>query len=380
MNKKYLAFFFTAIVLLNQDLFAASHKAVDCQSILPENPIENQQCPEAYNRSASILVSDRHSWLNHLFIDLSYTYWYAGEDGLSFGRNGYFVTGDDPFFTSKTTLLSQPFQWQSGFKIGAGWRKNDWVLAGEYTWVRNSTSQNSPAPSVDSDIGSGVWLIAPWFLQLADDGGGLSGIQVASKWHLAMDIADLMLSRPYYQGRHLTIIPAGGLRAAWIRQKMNVTLIETPGSVTPYPAQPIHSSSGSHSWAIGPKLGTKAHVLLGLGFRFEGDIAASLLFTEYTKIFHKEEGAAVDAFPSSIYALEKNRTALRPVFECGLGVGWGSYLYSNKYYIDFSADYDFMYWWNQNMMREFLNNLWREIPANGDLYLHGLTLSGRFDF
>lgn len=367
-------------ILFNSSLLGASCKTSNQQYLTPP-PVQKQQClASAAAPSASISVDDQYSWQNHLFIDIAYTYWYAGEEGLSLGRSGDFLIGDDPLFNSTTTLLSQPFHYQSGFEVGAGWRKNDWILGGKYIWVRNNTSQHSLAPEPSPSFGTGVWLIAPWFLQVASDGGSLSGTEITSDWHLAMDIADLTLGNLCIQQDHLAVTATGGLRAAWIRQNMNIALTETPGILIPLPPQPIHSTNSSHSWSIGPKFKTEARGLLGFGFRVEANIATSLLLTTYTKIFHREDGAMLGAVPENIYVKETNRTALRPVVECGLGLGWEKNLCSNKYHVDFSADYNFMYWWNQNMMRELLNNLWGKVPANGDLYLHGLTVSGRFDF
>jgi hypothetical protein len=66
--------------------------------------------------------------------------------------------------------------------------------------------------------------------------------------------------------------------------------------------------------------------------------------------------------------------------EMGVGLGWGSYLYCQKYYIDFSARYDFALLWEQNVMRSFASSLAGRADDIGDLSLHGLTLTGRFDF
>ena len=375
---------FAAIMLLNGSLFAITNQKVNnsnsSECVLPENPIEKKQCSAAYNLPAAIQVSNQTDGYGGLFFDASYTYWYAGEEGLELGRSGDFLVEDDPFFNAKNRILSQPFKYESGFKVGAGWIKNDWVLSGEYTWVRNDTSKHSSAPTIDPALGTGVWVIAPWFLQVGGDGGSLSGTELVSKWHLGMDIADLTLSRPYYQGRHLTITPFGGLRAAWIRQKLDIALTEVLGLFPSLPSQPIHSFNRSNSWSIGPRFGIEAHFLLGHGLRIEGKLASSLLFTEYTKIFHKEDAATVDAFPPSIAASIHNKTVLRAVLESGLGVGWGSYLCSNRYHIDFSADYDFSLWWNQNMIRKMMSTLWNAAPVSGDLYLQGLTLTARFSF
>jgi hypothetical protein len=370
-----------ALTLFSFSLYPASQCIPSCEELLPENPIQNQQCPAAYNLPASIRVCHPCGWADGFFIEASYLYWFAGEDGLELGWNGIYFPADTPPFNVKTQILSQPFEYQSGFEIGAGLRNNDWVLSGTYTWIRNSTAQNSTAPLDESGLGGlGVWIVAPWFLQLAPDGGSLFGAQVQSNWCLRMDLADLSLSRPYYQGRTLTLLPYGGLRAAWIRQKMDVSLLLPAGLDTATPSTPIHSSTHSQCWAIGPRFGTEAHALLGSGFRLEGNLALSVLFTEYTKVYHSEDPAATNFIFPIPSIQRRNQTALRPVLETGLGLGWGGYCCSNRAHFDFSADYDFSLWWNQNVMRQLVNSIWNETPANGDLYLHGLTLTGRFDF
>ncbi|MGE5196785.1 MAG: hypothetical protein ACM3JI_05590 [Anaerolineae bacterium] len=48
--------------------------------------------------------------------------------------------------------------------------------------------------------------------------------------------------------------------------------------------------------------------------------------------------------------------------------------------IDFSARYDSMYLWDQNVMRKFVTELQNRVDYVGALQLHSLTLTGRFDF
>jgi hypothetical protein len=332
---------------------------------------------------AIVLSSASHVFAdvsNEFSIHAAYTYWLAGEEGLGLGRNGNFLEGDDPFFTPTTSYLSQPFEYESGFKVGASWERNNWGLAGDYTWVHNKSSLYSSAPFIDPDLGTGVWLIAPWFSQIAQDGGSLSSTQVGSEWQLKMDIADLALSYRHLLSSHLIFHPYGGLRAAWIRQTLDINIIEPTGLFFSLPPQPIDSFTCSNSWSIGPRFGSKIHAVLGYGIRIEGNLALSLLFTNYTKVFHSEDAPATDTFPGPLYAELKNQHTLRPVLETGLGIGWNGLFNSNRLQVDLSATYDFMLWWNQNMMREFVNSIWNQSPVNGDLYLHGLTVTGRFSF
>jgi len=318
--------------------------------------------------------------IDGIFFDASYTYWCASEDGLTLGRAGNFLLGDDPFLLSSNELLEQSFKYRSGFKVGTGWRNDIWILSAEYTWVRNTTSQTVNSPLLNPLIGNGVWLVAPWFLHRASDGGSLSGTTVNSKWCLSMDLADLTLKRNFYPGDHLKVTPFGGLRSAFIRQKFNITLTETQGIFSTLAEQPIHSFNSSNSWSIGPRFGSEAVVFFEKGFGINGQLAFDLLYTRYTKVFHKEEEPSSQVYPrGNIFATMGYQSTLRPVVECALGVKWEKSLSSGGY-LSLLANYDFMVWWDQNMMRQMLNQMWNETSVNGNLYLHGVTVSGTFGF
>ena len=351
-------------------------------------------CP-AYNAPAAIDVNHKNwkccvSNVNS-FIDLSFTYWYAGEEGLSIATTGVLSSGTS-YFAQNTATLLQTFDYKPGFKVGLGIvGENEWVLHAEYTYFRgtNNTSSGAPLSATVNTAGAAApltgtssWLVDDWFLQGTTAGQALSGSSVSSSWHLAMDLVDVMFSRPFYQGRKIIASPYGGLRAAFIRQNMTVNLTESSGIVSgALPPQPISSNNSSHSWAIGPKAGCEGQCLLPMGFRFNGDFGASLLYTRYTTLNHSETAASKSFNAGPYTASITNYGALRPAVELGLGIGWGKYLCNKEYHMDFSADYDFMYFWAQNMMRYLIDRtLTGTSPSSTDLFLHGLTITGRFDF
>lgn len=363
-----------------------------CECLWPGEPMVKFQCPAAYNIPANYDLADRcdrWGWVTGFYIDVSYTYWMAEQEGMSIASNGIFDATATPVadivvFANETFELFQPTQFQSGFKIGAGWRWEDWDLSGEYTYVRNTTQLGTtlaPAASPAS-LGTGVWFVNPWFQQISVPGGqSLAGTAIASKWHLGVDIADFSLSRPYYQGPRVIVTPFGGIRAMWLRQTMEVDLTQITGDETSLPAQPLVSTNESDSWALGPRMGSEAWWLLPwYGLRLQGNFAASILFTRYTDLTHSEPAASTTFPVTTVNESYGEYNTVRPVLECGLGLGWGSYLFCHKYHLDLSADYDFTYLWNQNMMRTMLSDFWDGIPANYDLHLHGLTVKARFDF
>jgi hypothetical protein len=166
-----------------------------------------------------------------------------------------------------------------------------------------------------------------------------------------------------------------------MRQQVVVKVVETPG----YPVDGILSTIKSHnysnSWALGPKAGFAGNWLLDGGFRFEGNLEGSLLFTQYTSVKHSEEaGSTAYNVGPYTYSLS-NINTIRPSVECGLGLGWGTYFMDNDFHVDLAVDYDFLFFWSQNMIREMVSNL---VAGTGyaapSLYLHGLTFTSRFDF
>lgn len=326
------------------------------------------------------------------FVDASFIYWYAGEEGLRIAASGVLSSGTE-YFAQNTKTLFQSFDYKPGFKVGAGIiGRHDWMLHGEYTWFRGKNKTNSGAPLSGTKLTSGiatttaangtaVWVVDDWFLQ-GTPTQALAGPSVSSSWSLRMDLIDAVVSRPFYKRFCVTATPFWGLRAALIRQSMTVSLTESTGLFSgALPHQPIHSRNHSNSWAIGPRFGCEGQWLVGSGFRFEGDCALNLLYTRYTSIKHSEDLASTTFNPGPYTASYTNYSCLRPELDLGIGLGWGKHFCNENYRIDFSADYDFMIFWSQNMMRRLLDDtLTGTSPSSSDLFLHGLTVTGRFDF
>jgi hypothetical protein len=254
--------------------------------------------------------------------------------------------------------------WTPGFKVGLActMETDGWVGSAEYTWVRSSTSVSGSNTTGNASLDYTISSLIPTFT--------VSGVtRFSSDWKMHLDQIDLLFSRPKYQGTRVAVSPFAGLRALWIRQRqtLNFTLDGISNPLT----------SKSQMWSIGPAAGISSHWLLGKGFRLEGSGAASLLYARYTDIsFHFTE---LTNLPNQ--GKLTNVNAIRPTAECGIGIGWSSYLSNQNYLLDFSARYDFKYFWSQNMER-WLTSTLGGYQGNevGALMLHGLTLSSGIDF
>ena len=208
----------------------------------------------------------------------------------------------------------------------------------------------------------------------------MSATHISSSWKLKIDLFDLTAGRPYYLSKIVTISPFGGVRAAWIRQNLHIqATVPAAASSAPLIPQPINSCNYSNSWGLGPVFGLDGHCLLGLGFRLEADGGISILFTQYPTLSHTENFATGETYPR-LALVSKNYNCIRPMANLGLGLGWGRYLNDNKYHLDFAADYDFNVFWNQNMLQKIAAESIIRPTTFNNLYLHGLTITGRFDF
>jgi hypothetical protein len=324
--------------------------------------------PAAYNAPARIDVNK--SW--DIFFTCSFIYWHADQEGMDIAFPTNATTGP---YSVNTHVLQQPFEYKPGFKVGMGvdFDYDNWIGNLEYSWFRSTTATGWKAAPPDSRGTTYLWALSDWYYYGATNA---YATDLYSKWNLKMDLLDATLSRPFYQGTKLTILPFGGLRAAWMRQmlhiKANEYLIAAPN--------PIVSKTLSNSWALGPRVGCQCHWLLGWGFRFEGDVAGSLLYTRYTTLAHREDDPA--AAGTILYSADSNDSSvLRPMGDMEIGLGYGTYLNRQTYHFDLLATYDFNVMWGQNMMRELVNAfVFGETSEAGDLHLHGLTITARLDF
>jgi len=142
------------------------------------------------------------------------------------------------------------------------------------------------------------------------------------------------------------------------------------------------------SWAIGPKFGINMSWFFFKNFMILAKGAVDIMFAS-NKIsgVHVLTGAA-NISPILNPNLSKHKKyILRDVENFSLGLGWGSYFRSNRYNFNLAVSYEIQRYSNTNYMAaydetfgstQFLDFTKQINP--GDLFLHGITVTSRFDF
>ena len=355
-------------------------------------PGQSGYVPAAYNYPAALRAPNQ-DW--DVYITADFIWWKPHQDNMfsgiatnqatpanvTSGFSGDLALNNDIAFTTKPG-------YKPGFKVGLGWNTgswDNWTVYGQYTWYHTGNGKDEADDCGDCGCAEQVALppscACPGFLYA-------SGVE--SKWKIDLDIADLTVGRPGYQGKRLIVNPFFGLRATWLKQHWNVDY--STGLDADNVAQGAYfTKSNWSSWRLGPRLGVDGSWLLGCGFRFIGNASASLLYTRYTKLNYSSSipnyvtensddgGEAALANPTS-WKTYKNYGTVRPNFEIDAGFGWGTYI-GDEFHLDFAATYDFNVFWNENMGASAANWAVSSVDAApGNLYLHGLTIKARFDF
>ncbi len=324
-----------------------------CQVCSPGDQCLPAQCCPSFNLPARIELTC--NW--DLAVSGSFIYWLPFQEQMEIGAS------TTPFdaFTPGAVVAFQNFQFKPGFKAGIEFSSNydSWNFGAEYTWFFGKFSDSFSAPA-----GFNAWSIDDWFI-----GGNTftnSGQSLSSKWKLHFNLWDVYVTRPFYEGRCLTILPFTGIRAITINQKLS-----TSSSLA-------FLKSKSKEWMLGPDAGVQANWLLGGGFRFEGIADASLMYSRFTTVSITNNFDTSTTFPGS--STLTNFGLVSPVFKMAMGFGWGSYFSCNNYHFDLSATYDFMYIFNQNMLRYYARASFDAAGPIGALSFQGLTATARFDF
>lgn len=324
--------------------------------------VTKDQMSSGYNAPARYVVGE--DW--NFYLSGSFIFWQPVERGLDFAMTS--PAAGEIKYTKKTLN----FKFKPGFKVAMGLafdKHDDWIWATEYTWLNCKNKRTLNAPT-------GGHLLTIWEYNVEEFGSAYADWAHA-KWRLNYNMFDTNFSRPFYQGTMLTVKPHAGLRGGWINQKYHVSYMQDDSTSVMKP------HARQKTWLVGPRIGLSSDWLLGAGFSFFANGAASILYQDFRTHFYRTSYAETPANISHVY---EKMACFTPNFELGLGFGWGSYFCDNGCHFDLRVGYDFQVYLQENAMRPlkdyFLDGATYEyVDGNmGNLMLQGLTVTLRFDF
>jgi hypothetical protein len=281
----------------------------------------------------------------NLFFIGEYLYWLASEDGLYYAQSGLINSGNVSFDGKLERVHPE---WESGFRIGAGFtfpKEGYDVIA---YWTRLETDADSSAK------GSLLPLWAQPDFPTITAASSASG-----KWNLSLNVADLEWGRSSWFGGHFSLRPFFGLRGTWIDQSLhNRTFYAT----TPTIMGNQHAKSNFHG--AGLRAGADSRFELPHGFLVYGLASGSLLYGQFNGHLHiKEDQFTIaqsrDHFWKGVSSLQ-----------LALGTGWETHFAKDHLHIELHLGWEQNLWFSVNQMNHFLNHL-----STGAFFKESSTLS-----
>lgn len=354
--------------LIALSMIAAFSLSAQCQSLETNAPL-------AMGLATANLQMSR-CW--DLYSEVTFTFWQPLQKNMEVAmiNDTTPVPGVSSLsFNADTLQMSSNFK--PGFIVALGLvtDHDDWDARLQYTWFRSSQSASK---SLDP---AGAFYLMPIVAAQTPALISLGTFtSVHSQWHINMDLADLEIGRNTYFGSKLALRPFAALRASWIRQKFETDFVDLlPGQNTF-----LNNFGRSHCWGLGPRIGLNTNWMLGKGASIYGNAGGDILYTQYTSLFNKSDSTNFVTDVQSFSGFRQNNLgSLRAHIDLELGIAWGSYFACNTWHIDLAAGYIFQAFFDQNMLRNFLEfgpPQAYSVSPTGDLYLQGLTASVRLDY
>ena len=348
---------------------------------------EESKLSPAYNAPAAIAVT--HKMKKNFepltqFAGVSVTYWRLSEDGLDFASNGV-LNNLTLYRSQETSSYASSFSYEPGFRVFLGAINDDeWKGQVRYTYAHTNKSTKPTLPANQTATigvatplaGTSVFVVDNWFMQSSPGlNQRIAATDIKSSWTLDLNLVDITVGRPYYQGPCLIVSPFGGLQAAFINQQFGVTLNQPTTQFT-NPVLTITSTNKSESWGIGPMLGVQGQYYPMENFSFQSAGTFSLLATNFNSVTHSEDRASTN-FPQGPYRTSyASDLALCPNASLDLGIGWSKYVCGGANHIDLSFVYEAAIYWEQNRMRKMLNLTTTGNSTSAlNLFTQGLTVT-----
>lgn len=327
-------------------------------------PASNTCYPAVTNAQANIIMDNAVDFTGQV----SFLYWYVAQDNMNVGTK-YGSSNGSVLYRSVTP----EFTFQPGFKLGLAMdtKHDEWKIFANYTYMHQSTTNKTNGYSVIAINGD---------CNILD-----------TTWKMNMDMIDVGLNRAFYESKRITVSPVAAFRTLLIRENLrlertfsNQYPLQAGVKNGPHVSYPLTFNSKFYSWGVGPAVGANLNLLFDHGFRFEGKASGAICYTRYSDVkvhSYNYNSYESDALEEPIFSESKvslpNFSAIRPMVEFGMGLGWGTYTAARDYYLDLSLRYDFNVFFSQNQL--ILDETSASV-SYGDLYMQGLTVTGRIDF
>ncbi len=339
---------------------------VQSQQVLDDrlNAIENEL---AAKRKVSPTVTQK----NDFFFTGEYLLWHANESGLAYGVKVGTAA------TDIGTVQNIRFDWDSGFRVGVGYRipHDKWEITANWT---RFTTDASGHTSASSSV-----LFPEWATEISSGAPGAIS-SMSGKWNMRLNILDGEMGRYFMVTRWLALKPHFGIRGAWIKQTYKTNL---DGGFAALPALTAvitdHLKIKNDFKGVGLRGGLDSEWTLYERLSIYGNAAYSLIYGNFSLNQHEQRQLAGAAVLSTVNNVHNSFQQIVSIGELAIGLRWDHTFCNEWVALRLQAGWEFNAYFGQNQFAHFGTGMASPlsfVANNDDLTIQGFVLSARLDF
>jgi hypothetical protein len=302
------------------------------------------------------------------FLTADFIWWRPQQDGLEYAFNG---TSDGSVDADKGRLHRPHFEYQPGFKVGAGlkFRHDGWDIFAQYTWLRSDEDDSRSSVHSDADGDSNVQSN----IFIPDSLGGLETFwadEAKANWSLHFNVLDLELGRNFWISKWLTLRPFVGMKFSWNDQKYNV---EYEGAeFEEFNPSNVKLHMKLDQTSVGLRTGLNTNWYMWKNWAIFGEFAVSGIWNDFDS--SRKDHVATATSEVTLNHINRDVHNVSAVIEWALGLRFETAFHKDAYMFMLQAGWEEQVWFDQNQFVMFPN----QTPAN--LNFEGLTVKAGFYF
>ncbi len=272
------------------------------------------------------------------FVDVLYWKFYDGGNDYSVKNNTVL-----PKIIGRMEKLN--YEWEPGYRIGASYGFSDqWDFTVSLIRMKSDCDDEKHAPA-----GGALEPVSPYGVN-----GGFGGVRKNLKY----SVFNFEMGSSYFVSRSFYLRPHFGAQAAWIHQK-------------------IHSSSSGNSvYNRFQNQFNGGGLRLGLDTKWFFDSHWNFVFNAATSALYGKFNVSMRDNSTTTSHIGADISRLVPSVQSLAGLCWEMNFAEDNNHISLLLAYENSYWWRQNQLVRFENNL--RAPSYGsrmseDLGMQGLT-------
>lgn len=303
-------------------------------------------------------------------------YWQAREDGLDYAiqnNNGAVHINDG-------CVKRVNFDKNGGFRFGAGYCSPCCNYLFNAFWTRYHTKGDDCLEVTFPTTLFPVWTNPLSMLTTEEN--------AKTCVSLDLDMFDARLTALFEPHCCIDVMPYIGLVYARINQNFNISM-SGGQSMQPFATVVDDAICMKNDFrGVGPKIGANSIWSLGCGLGFFARGDAALTYGKF-ELFQDETVTFSNGVDETTFLNIKNSFhAVRPIVDLIFGVRWDcpinrdAFCCRSRYHIYVEAGWELIYFFNQNMLMRFTDdiNAGANVAVQGDLATQGLTVRVSFAF